>query len=51
MRAGHLCTFSFIYFLLPHPLASTRPYYITIPDNLIPHAPEQMKLFLPETPA
>lgn len=41
----------FIYFLFPHPSAGTWPHYITIPDNIIPHAPEQMKLFLPETPA
>lgn len=42
---------AFINFLLPHPAAGTWPIYITTPGNLIPHAPEQMKLFLPETPA
>lgn len=51
MCAGHLCTFRFIYFLLPHPPASIWPYYITTPDNLIPHAPELMKLLLPDIPA
>lgn len=46
MRAGQ------IYLLPPSPsICSYWPHYITTPDNLKLHAPEQTKLFLPETPA